>query len=256
MRVLCDLDGVIYRGRQPLPGVPDALRRLHAADIEIWYITNNSTRSPEDGAEKISRVTGVGVDPAQVLTSSLSAAAMLRPGDGPVLVVGEDGVFDAVARAGLETTADPLAARSVLVGLARDFTYDLLADATAAVRGGARFIATNTDSTFPTEDGVVPGAGAMVAAIATAAQTDPVVAGKPHRPMRDLIRSRGVGAAWIIGDRVDTDVALARDEPDWRSILVLTGITGSEGSGEAGADHVVADFPAAVDLVLSARQSS
>jgi ribonucleotide monophosphatase NagD (HAD superfamily) len=74
--------------------------------------------------------------------------------------------------------------------------------------------------------------------------------------MRDLIRSRGVGAAWIIGDRVDTDVALASDEPDWRSILVLTGVTGSEGSGEAGADHVVADFPAAVDLVLSTRQSS
>ena len=256
MTVLCDLDGVIYRGQRPLPGVPDALRRLQAADVEILYITNNSTRSPEDGAEKISRVTGVEVDPGQVLTSSLSAAAMLRPGDGPVLVVGEDGVFDAVTRAGLETTTDPLVARSVLVGLARDFTYDLLADASAAVRRGARFVATNTDSTFPTEDGVVPGAGAMVAAIAAAAQTDPVVAGKPYRPMRDLIRSRGVGAAWIIGDRVDTDVALASDEPDWRSILVLTGVTGSEGSGQAGADHVVADFPAAVDLVLSARQSS
>ncbi|HEY6634624.1 MAG TPA: HAD-IIA family hydrolase [Acidimicrobiia bacterium] len=256
MTVLCDLDGVIYRGQQPLPGVPEALRRLQDAAVEIFFITNNSTRSPEDGAGKISRVTGVEVDPGQVLTSSLSAAAMLRPADSPVLVVGEDGVFDAVARAGLETTADPGAARSVLVGLARDFTYDQLADASAAIRGGARFIATNTDSTFPTEDGVVPGAGAMVAAIAAAAQTDPVVAGKPHPPMRELIRSRGVGAAWIVGDRADTDVALAIDEPDWRSILVLTGITDAKDSAEIGADHVVADFPAAVDLVLSAPQSS
>jgi glycerol-1-phosphatase len=256
LTVLCDLDGVIYRGQSALPGVPSALKRLTDAGARLLYITNNSTRSPEAGAEKIERLTGLEVAPDQVLSSSLAATAMLGPGDGPVLVVGEEGVTDAVTRAGLETTRDPDAARSVLVGLTRDLSYELIADATRAIRNGARFIATNADVTFPTEDGLAPGAGAIVAAIAAAAQSEPVIAGKPHQPMKDLIRSRGVGRAWIIGDRADTDIALASGEADWTSILVLTGVTEEGDAHDSGADHVVADFPAAVDLVLAAVHRS
>lgn len=89
----------------------------------------------------------------------------------------------------------------------------------------------------------------MVAAVQTTTGVGPEVAGKPHAPMRALLRSRGIGEAWVIGDRIDTDVALARAEPDWRSILVLSGVTGD---GQAsGADHVVPDLAAAVDLVLA-----
>jgi 4-nitrophenyl phosphatase len=251
LTVLCDLDGVIYRGQVALPGVPAALARLRRAGVDLFYITNNSTRAPEEGAAKIARVTGIDVDPSRILTSSLAAVALLDPGDDPVLVVGENGVVDAVARAGLGATEDPNRAGAVLVGLTREFDYGLLARATAAIRGGARFIATNTDATFPTEVGIVPGAGAMVAAIAAASESTPIVAGKPHRPMRDLIRSRGVGAAWVIGDRLDTDIALASGEPDWTSVLVLTGISGEDDGAAHTPDHVVADFPAAVDLVLA-----
>lgn len=256
LTVLCDLDGVVYRGRAVLPGVPDALGRLRDSGVGIFYITNNSTRTPEEGAEKVRTLTGIETSSEQVLSSSLAAVSVLGPEDGPVLVVGEAGVSDAVERAGLDETRDPDRARSVLVGLARHIDYDLLGRAMSAIRSGARFIATNNDPTFPTEDGFLPGAGAIVAAIAAATSQKPIVAGKPHKPMRELIRSRGVGRAWVIGDRADTDIAIAADEPDWTSILVLTGVSGEDDAEESGADHIVADFPTAVDLVLSpARQS-
>ena len=256
MTILCDLDGVIYRGREVLPGVRDALARVEAARIPIFYITNNSTRTPAQGAEKIEALAGVSVTSDQVLGSSLAAVGLLGPDDGPVFVVGEDGVSDAVVRAGLDETSDATRARTVLVGLTRSFSYELLGDAMAAVRGGARFVATNDDATFPTEDGLMPGAGTIVAALAKATGRDPEVAGKPHRPMRDLIRSRGVGSAWVIGDRLDTDIAMADGEPDWRSILVLTGVTTSEEAKSSDADHVVPDFAAAVDLVLAVDHPS
>ena len=118
------------------------------------------------------------------------------------------------------------------------------------MRGGARFIATNRDSTYPTNEGLKPGSGALVAAIAAAAESEPEVCGKPHRPMRSLIHDLGISDAWVIGDRVDTDIALAVDEPDWRSILVLSGVTEREEATD-GPDHVVEDFAAAVDVVLA-----
>lgn len=256
MIVLCDLDGVIYRGKRVIDGAPEALHRLVHAGIGVFFITNNSTRSPEQGAEKIQTLTGMHIDPDQVLGSSLAAVSMLGPDDGPVLAVGEDGVRDAIERAGLELADDPKQARAVLVGLTREISYELIADAMSAIRSGARFIATNNDSTFPTEDDLLPGAGAIVAAIAAATGREPEVAGKPHRPMRDLVRSCGVREAWVIGDRADTDIALARDEADWRSILVLTGVTGRAEADSAGADQVVEDFPSAVDLVLAQSQQS
>ena len=90
----------------------------------------------------------------------------------------------------------------------------------------------------------------MVAAVQATTGVEPEVAGKPHPPMRALLRAKGIGEAWVIGDRVDTDIALARAEPDWTSILVLTGVTGPEETADA--DHVVPDLAAAVDLVLGA----
>lgn len=256
MTVLTDLDGVLYRGSQVLAGVPGALSRLHSAGVEVLYITNNSLRSPRAGAEKISMLTGVPVTPEQLLTSGRAAAEMLRPEDGPVLLVGEDGVVDALESAGLEATTDPTQARSVLVGLTRRLSYQVVHDAMTAIRSGARFIATNTDATYPTEHGMAPGCGAIVAAIATASGRAPEVAGKPHPPMVELIRSRVTEPVWVIGDRIDTDIALARGQAGWTSILVLSGVTGAEEAGNGGADHVVADFAAAVDLVLGVGDRS
>jgi HAD superfamily hydrolase (TIGR01450 family) len=256
LTVLCDLDGVVYRGSMVLPGVKAALERLAAAGVPVLFITNNSTRTPRATADKIAGLTGVPVAAEQVLTSALAAMTLLDGSAGPVLIVGEEGVRSAVEEAGLRITEDPLSARAVVVGLTRSLTYDLVAAAMQAIRGGARFIATNDDTTFPTEEGLVPGCGAIVAAIAAASGVSPEVAGKPNKPMRDLIRSRVDGEAWIIGDRLDTDVAVAAGESGWHSILVLTGVSGVDEVANEEADFVVADLPTAVDLVLGHLQQS
>lgn len=234
-----------------MPGSPEALRRLSDEGARVVFVTNNSTRSPTASADKIERITGVVVDPADICTSAVAAGNTLTEDDSPVLVVGEDGIIEAVTAVGLELTDDPGRARSVVVGLFRGVRYEHIAAAADAVRNGARFVATNTDPTYPTANGIKPGAGAIVAAIATVAGEDPEVCGKPHEPIRALIRARGVSDAWVIGDRADTDIALASHEPDWRSILVLSGVTGRD-DPTGGADHVAADFSEAVDLVFSA----
>lgn len=252
--VICDLDGVIYRGRTPIPGSPEALVRLDECGARVVFATNNSTRSPADSARKIKEVTGVEVDPEAVFTSAQASARILGPEDGPVMVIGENGIVEAVLGRGLELTQVADQAKSVVVGLYRNVGYDDIARAADAVRAGARFIATNTDNTFPTANGLKPGSGAIVAAIAAVAGRAPEVCGKPNAPMRALIKSTGIGDdVWVIGDRVDTDIALADGEPGWRSILVLTGVTGP-GEPTGSADHVVRDFSSAVDVVLGTDQ--
>jgi len=195
-------------------------------------------------------VTGVEVPADSIVTSSQAAVHLLGDGGGPVMVLGGEGIHTALAEAGIPETDDPERATALLVGLDWDLTYARLSRAADAVRMGARFIATNTDPTYPTAEGLLPGGGACVAAVQTTTGVAPEIAGKPHPPMRALLRARVPGAAWVIGDRLDTDIALARVEPDWTSILVLTGVT--DPSETAGADHVVSDLSAAVDLVLSA----
>ncbi|MCI0425736.1 MAG: HAD-IIA family hydrolase [Actinobacteria bacterium] len=247
--VVCDLDGVVYLGDTVLDGVPDALRRLRDAGARILFVTNNAAKTPGQVAEKVSRLTGVAYDPADVCTSPEAAEGMLRDVDLPVYVVGDVGITEVLSRAGRDQTRDPGEARSVMVGLTTGLDYRQIAEAATALRNGARFIATNLDPTYPTTAGPLPGAGAIVAAIEVASGVEPEVAGKPYSPMRDLVKTRLSGPAWVIGDRVDTDMAMAHDEPGWVSVLVLSGATRN---GQAGidADHVVADLPAAVDLLL------
>jgi len=130
-----------------------------------------------------------------------------------------------MAEAGIATTPDPERARSVVVGLDLAMTYDTIRRAADAITHGAAFIATNTDATYPVPGGVWPGAGSLVAAIETASGVTPLVVGKPHEPIRALIRGRvGSGPVVVVGDRPETDLALAADT-SWRTVLVLTGVT-------------------------------
>ncbi|MET0697869.1 MAG: HAD-IIA family hydrolase [Acidimicrobiia bacterium] len=249
MTVICDIDGVVYRGDQLIPGSDRALRRLVTAGVDLYFATNNSTKTPANVAERISTMTGVDISAGSIVTSSEAAVGMLEEAEHPVMVLGSDGITTALAEAGIGVTDDPMQARALLVGLDWDLSYERLTRAADAVRAGARFIATNTDPTYPVPGGLLPGGGAMVAAVQATTGVIPEVAGKPHRPMRELLRARGIGSAWIIGDRVDTDIALAATEPDWTSILVLSGVTSQREA--LGADHVAPDLAAAVDLVLA-----
>lgn len=250
MNFICDLDGVVYRGDTLVPGSDRALRRMIESGATLVFATNNSTKSPGSVAGKITRVTGVEIPAEWIVTSSQAAVSLLGPDGGPVLVLGSEGIHAALEEGGIEATEDPGLARAVMVGLDWDLTYDRLARASDAVRGGARFIATNTDPTYPIVGGLLPGGGSMVAAVAATTGIEPEIAGKPHPAMRALLRDRvGGGKTWVIGDRVDTDVAMAEAEPDWEAVLVMTGVTDP---GEGGQGHLSApDLETAVEMALT-----
>jgi HAD superfamily hydrolase (TIGR01450 family) len=247
--VICDLDGVVYRGSEALPGAAAALDRLVAAGFRVVFVTNNSSRTEEQVAAKLEAVAGHRPGIEDVVTSARAALALVPEG-ARCLVVGGEGILEAVESAGLSVTEDPDDADCVLVGLDSGFNYQQMDVAARAIRSGAVFVATNVDPTFPAEGSIMPGAGAIVAALQVASGVKPLVAGKPEKPVRDLIRSRGVEDAWVVGDRPDTDIAMAVAEGGWTSILVLTGVTPA-GGDTGGADHVVADLAAAVDLVIA-----
>ena len=251
--IICDLDGVIYSDDQALPGASQALVRFGDAGLDVFFATNNSTRTPSEAAAKIERLTGVSVDPAQIVTSAQAAASVLVGGRGPALVVGGMGIVTALGEIGIAVTDDPLDASIVVVGMDQNLTYDKIARASKAIRNGARFVASNDDATYPSPGGPLPGAGSVVAAIATASGGRPLVAGKPHKPMRDLLRAKVGAEAWVIGDRVETDIVIASGEPGWRSVLVMSGIT-EPGEPVESADFVVSDVLEAAELVTSHRR--
>ncbi len=249
--VICDLDGVVYLGSESVPGSPQALHKLQQRGIRVIFATNNSGRTPEEVAKKIHDLTGVDVEPDDVVTSGQAAVNLIPEQMHRCFVIGGPGLAQAVTEGGRELVDDPDLTECVIVGIDQKADYETIHRAASAVREGALFIATNVDPTFPTAVGLRPGAGALVAAVSVASGVAPLVAGKPEEPMRTLIRNRGVEGAWVVGDRVDTDIEMARREQDWTSILVFTGVT-AVGEAPNAADFVAADLSAAVDLVLSA----
>jgi glycerol-1-phosphatase len=236
--IVCDLDGVVYLGDQEVPGAGVALQRLHGAGFRLLFATNNSSRTRAEGAAKITRLTGYETDRSQFVSSATAAGAMLAGTAVPALVVGGAGVVEALSDAAITITDDPLEAGVVVVGLDLDITYEKLARATRAVRNGARLIATNLDATYPTPIGLLPGAGSIVAALETSTGVTAESAGKPFPPMRSILGTMaGPGPVWMVGDRADTDLAMAALE-GWTAVLVLTGVA----EGPDGIDpppHVV-----------------
>lgn len=216
--VLCDLDGVVWLAHQPIPGAPEAIAALRASGRRVLFVTNNafSTIGEQEAALAAAGIPAVG----DVLNSAQAAAQLIAPG-ARVLAGGEGGLLEALAERDVEIVEPPgwnAAGRppvaAVAIGLHRSFDFTRLDALSAAVRGGAAFVATNDDATFPTPSGLLPGAGALVAAVATAAGIAPTVAGKPHAPMAAAVAAR-IGAGFdpartlMVGDRLDTDGAFA-----------------------------------------------
>lgn len=247
--VVCDLDGVVYRGQTATPGAKEALQNLDGAGLSPFFVTNNSAGEPTDVQRKLAEVVGYRSDVDRIVTSAQVAVSLVKA--GPVLVVGEAGIINALGDAGLAVTDEPSEAATVIVGLARNLDYQRVARAADAIRAGARLIVTNRDPTFPVEGGLLPGAGACAAAVEVASGVTGVTAGKPTAAMRTVIESRVPdGDIWMIGDRPDTDIALASG-PRWHSILVMTGVTDSTEDLDPEPDHVVADLTEAVELILA-----
>lgn len=203
---ILDLDGVIWLAGEPIPGSADAVARLRAAGIGVVFASNNSAPRLGELVDRLGRA-GIDADPGELVTSAQAAAGLLAPGTN-AFPCAEDGVVEALTSRGVAVAGSD-AADAVIVGWNRHFDFELLSTATALIRGGARFIGTNEDATYPTPDGLLPGAGSILAAVATASQTSPEVAGKPHPPMVDLLRARVPDARYVVGDRPATDGRLA-----------------------------------------------
>jgi 4-nitrophenyl phosphatase len=226
-----DMDGVIYRGNAVLPGAPEFTSALKRAGIPYLYLTNNSTTPPEQVAERLGRM-GIPTDPAEVLTSAQATAAALKAeiSGGRVIVVGEDGIRDALLHEGFTLTDDHGEADAVVAGLDRHMTYNRLKEAALAIRNGARFVATNTDRTLPTEIGLIPGAGAIVGALELATDVAPTVIGKPSAEIfRQALARLGVDCEHVgaVGDRPETDIA-GGHAAGLSTIAVLTGVGTAE----------------------------
>jgi 4-nitrophenyl phosphatase len=253
--LLIDLDGVVYTGRQAIPGAGEFLAQARQQGLPFLLVTNNSTRAPEQVAERMS---GMGIEVAadEILTSAQAAMAYVREhsqGEARVLVVGEAGLRTAAEREGLQLRED--GADWVVAGLDRTFDYQKLARATRAIRGGARFVASNADALLPIEGGdVLPGAGSIVAAIRAATGVEPVVVGKPEPAMfaHGLRKLGGLrpGDVAMIGDRLDTDID-GGQAAGLRTILVLTGVTtrGLLATASVHPDAVAPDLAGVADLL-------
>ncbi|HEV2778645.1 MAG TPA: HAD-IIA family hydrolase [Actinophytocola sp.] len=226
--VLFDLDGTVYRGEQAVPGAAEAVGAVRDNPTTVRFITNNASRSPRQVADHLVAL-GVPTEPDEVSTSAQAAAAMLAERLAPgatVLVVGADSLADEVRLVGLRPVAEASPTPDAVVqGLDRSIGWRELSEAVLAVRAGALWVACNVDATLPTERGQLIGNGALVAAVATATGRQPLVAGKPNRPLLDQAgKAAGARRPLVVGDRLDTDIAgAAAAELD--ALLVLSGVS-------------------------------
>jgi HAD superfamily hydrolase (TIGR01450 family) len=247
--LLVDLDGVVYRGSNPVPGVAAVLAARVAAGDDVVYVTNNSMHYRADYVARL-RSMGAPIEPDTVISSARATALHLRdhePGIRRVLALGAGGLERELRDVGLEVvtaghaatrmTQEPIdghvaagAPEAVVVGLDPNLTYLRLAAAADCIRAGARFIATNRDPVYPTERGLRPGAGSLVAALEATTGVVPISIGKPA-PLLLEIAAETVGRnardAIMVGDGIGTDLAAAR-AVGARCVFMLTGVTTRE----------------------------
>lgn len=230
--LVIDMDGVLWRGDTALPGLHDLFDFLRRRDIPFTLATNNASKTPQQYLQKLARL-GVQVRPEEVLTSSLASAAYLRqklPSGAAVHVLGQDGLRQAVHEAGFQVRDDHEPVAAVVAGIDFELTYEKLKLATRHILAGAHFVGTNPDRTFPLDDGLAPGAGAILAALEAATGVKPTIIGKPGPLMfEQALQRMGVDAAHtaMLGDRLETDI-LGGHNAGLRTILVLTGVNSKE----------------------------
>ncbi|HMQ34121.1 MAG TPA: HAD-IIA family hydrolase [Chloroflexaceae bacterium] len=250
--VLFDMDGVLYRGRQVLDGVGELLAFLDERGVGYACITNNASMTPAQYEAKLAAM-GIAMPARSVVTSAIATGRHLRgayPRGTRAFIVGMDGLREALLADGHFVEDDHLP-ELVVQGADFALTYETLRKACLFIRGGADFVATNPDRTFPAEEGLIPGAGAITAALVAATDIQPLVIGKPA-PTMFQVAAAALGAApaatLVIGDRLDTDIAGA-GAAGMPSALVLTGVSG-RAEAEAGPVRPTAiyrDLPALLD---------
>jgi HAD superfamily hydrolase (TIGR01450 family) len=275
MLLLVDLDGVVYRGADPIPGVAAVLAKRAAAGDAIVYVTNNSMHYRADYVRRLADM-GAPVAPDRIVSAPRATALWLQehhPEVRRVLTVGASGLDRELRDVGLDVVNAGYAAErmakegldgigaagkpdAVVAGVDPQLTYLRLAAAADCIRGGARFVATNRDPTYPTERWIRPGAGSIVSAIEVASGVTPIVIGKPEPLLMEAAAHAGGGDpkdAIVIGDGIVTDLAAAR-AVGARTILMLTGVTTREAAAalpEAEKPLALAADAAELDQLLA-----
>ncbi|MBE1492902.1 HAD superfamily hydrolase (TIGR01450 family) [Amycolatopsis lexingtonensis] len=229
--VLFDLDGTVYHGTRVIPGAPETIQAAREHGTPVRFVTNNASKAPD---EVVAHLTGLGMpaDVGEVHTSAQAGVVLLKdrlePG-AEVLVVGTESLAAEVTGAGLKPVrenGDDV--RAVVQGHSPDNTWAALAEACLAIRAGALWVACNVDATLPSERGLLPGNGSMVAALRTATDVEPLVAGKPQPLLFETAaRSAGAEKPLVVGDRLDTDIAGAV-AAGIDSLVVLSGVATPE----------------------------
>jgi glycerol-1-phosphatase len=225
---MLDLDGVVYIGPDAVPGAPAHIAAARQAGMRVAFITNNAARTPQTVAEQL-RELGVEADDGDVVTSAQAAARLLADrlgAGGRVVVLGAEGLEQAVVEAGLVPVHVEDDADALVTGYGPDVRWRHIMRAAVRIRDGLWWVASNTDMTIPTAFGVAPGHGVLVETVRRFSGVEPVVAGKPARPLLDeTVRRCGGERPLMVGDRLDTDIAGAR-VAGVDSLLVMTGVTG------------------------------
>ncbi len=228
--LILDMDGVLWKDDTLLVDMPAIFQQIKNLGLKVVLATNNATRSVEMYLQRFEGF-GVHLEPWQVINSAIATGYLLRkrfPQGGPVFVIGEKGVRDTISQFGFFHAEDhPLA---VIVGMDRQINYEKLSRATLLIRSGVPFYATNPDKTFPTPQGLAPGAGAIIASVQAATDVEPLIAGKPEATMMLVALERLETAALqtlAVGDRLETDI-LGGVNAGCRTALVLSGVATRE----------------------------
>lgn len=227
---IVDLDGVLYTGNTPISGALETILYLRERGRKVRFVTNKSDESRGEYARKLSEM-GVRCGEDEVIPSSYGVALYLKEkyGKGRCFVIGGRGMVEELREGGFEVVSgrEGEKASFVVVGIDRELTYEKLKIGMRALMNGARFVAANPDLLKPDEDGPVPGAGAIVAALEACSGVKPVVVGKPNRMLFEMaVESMGMRKkeVAVVGDVVDTDI-VGGNRLGLYTILVLSGVT-------------------------------
>jgi HAD superfamily hydrolase (TIGR01450 family) len=232
--IILDMDGVLWRDKESIGNLPDIFRRISDLDLKVILATNNATKNVSEYLEKLSGY-GVTLESWQVITSAIACGIYLKekyPAGGKLYIIGTSSLVSTLESYGFQSAKDGEPVLAVVAGLDREFNYSKLRNATVQIYKGALFVGTNPDRTFPTPEGLVPGAGSILAAIQAATYVEPTIAGKPSPLLYSIAMERlqtSPQETIAVGDRFDTDIA-GGQRAGMRTALLLSGVESSDNS--------------------------
>ena len=249
------MDGVLWRGSEAIGDLQAIFTKINKIGWKVIFATNNATRTIDQYIDVLASLS-VKAEPWQVITSAIAATNYLSnafPNGGPVYIVGEQGIMEACAEKGFFQSDS--GALAVIAGMDRTLTYEKLKTATLLLRSGVMFIGTNPDLTFPTPNGLVPGAGSILAALTAASGVSPVIVGKPEPIMYRIALGRlklSPDKALVVGDRPETDITGAQ-MIGCRTALVLSGVTNADQAAawQPAPDIIANDLKSVINFIIN-----